>query len=92
MTTDQQQEQTQDLHQIQTQVQEMDLKVDQILNILTGNELDKDAGGMIKTVKSHETRIISLEKFRDRLIIIVVVAAFFAGYGVWDLVNKVLLK
>lgn len=84
------QEQTQDLHQIQAQVTLIDEKLDHVLSILTGNELDKEAGGMIKAVRMHEKRISSLEKFRDRLIIIVVVASFFSGYGFWALVNKLI--
>ena len=88
MVQDQNQEQAKDIHQIQTQVENIDEKLDHILNILIGNELDKEGGGMIKTVRAHEQRILTLEKFRDRLIIVVVVASIFAGYGFWDIVNK----
>lgn len=91
----QHQEQTQELHLIQEQIKEIRFKVDhvgetveQMMVELTGNVLSKETGGMIKKVNAHEERILSLEKFRDRLIVIVVVASLFAGYGFWDLVHK----
>lgn len=85
----QHQEQIQDLHQIQVQVNAVDKKLDQVLAHLMGNELDKETGGMIKQVKSQEKRIFSLERLRDKLIWFTIGVSFFAGYGVWDLINKI---
>lgn len=86
------QEQTQELHTIQSQVQEIDEKLDQVLTILTGNELDKEAGGMIKTVRQHESRIASLEKTRDRLVVALVVLSFCTGITFWDMIQTFFKK
>lgn len=86
----QEQKQAQEIHQIQSQVIKIDEKLDNVLSILTGNELDKEEGGMIKKVKDHEIRISSLEKSRYTLLIILAVASILGGYSLWDIINKLI--
>lgn len=85
-------EQQQIMEHLERQVQQVDLKVEKVLRLLTGNELDKDDKGMIGVQNDHEKRISQLEKLRDRLIWFAFGLTFFAGWGVIDIVQKVLLK
>lgn len=83
-----QQSQTLELHQLQDQVQKMDLqlrrmseKVDTVLVYMVGNELDTETGGMIKKFATQEKRIRDLEKFRDRMIWFLTGASVLGGFG-----------
>ncbi len=88
----QEQSQTQDLHTIQKQVSELDMKVDKVLRFLIGNELDKEDTGMIGTQNDHERRLRRIEKIADRAFYFLIGLSFFAGWGVIDLVQKIILK
>jgi len=84
--------QSQDIHQIQNQVITIGDKVDEILTLLTGNELDPESGGMIKKFANHEKRISDLEKLRDRMIWFLIGASILGGFGLRDIIQLITNK
>ncbi len=80
---------TQEFHQLKTQVGDIDDKVDRVLNVLTGNVLDKSDSGMIGKVKELQVKVISLEKWKDRLVYIIAGASAFGGYGVIEIFKAI---
>jgi hypothetical protein len=64
-------------------------KVDNILAILRGNELDKDDKGMIGNVDALGKRVTKLEKWNDRTIWIMVGMAAPASWGTLEILHIV---
>lgn len=78
---------------LEEQVQIIDTKVSAVLNILRGStEIDPDDTGMIGKQKDHEQRISRLEKISDRGFWFLVGLSVFAGYGLFDVLQKVFIK
>lgn len=78
------------IQHLENQVKGVDTKVGQILQLLKGNELDKDDKGMIGTQNNHEKRIEVLEKLKDRVVWFLIGLSFFAGWGILDLLQKLI--
>ena len=83
---------------LEAQVKEVDQKVkdvnselEQILNILVGNVLDKTDSGFIGTVNDHETRLDKLERFKDR-IVWTVIGSSIGSIGLWKFIESLINK
>lgn len=71
--------------------QEQDIRdiaknVNHILQLLQGNQLDKSDTGLIGSVKDMITRVIKLEKWRDRLVAGIVGLSIPAGIGIKEII------
>ncbi len=77
---------------LERQVAEVDTKVSSILQLLKGNDLDKDDRGMIGMQTNHEERLTSLEKIKDRLVYFCLGISIPAGWGIIDIIQKIILK
>lgn len=82
----------QDLEQIEKVVTNIDAKVTGIIAFLRGNELDKDDKGLVGRVNDLEIRIVSLEKWKDRLFWAMIGMGFPAGVGTWEFVKTIINK
>lgn len=67
---------------IDKQVHEVNNKVTAILEILRGNELDREDKGFIGRVNNHELRIMRLEKLLDKGKWILIGMGIPSGYGI----------
>lgn len=65
-------------------------KLDQIMNVLVGNVLDKEDHGFIGAVTALEKRVKSLEKWKDRIFWIMVGMGLPAGVGIWEMISSVI--
>ena len=77
---------------LEEQIRKLDTKVSSILNLLQGQELDDDDLGMIGDHKDHEKRITRLEKIYSSGFWFLLGLSAFAGWGVVDILQKVILK
>lgn len=55
--------------EMDTRFSDLEKKIDRILSVLTGNDLDQD-GGMIRKVKDIEDKVQNHENFKNKIIII----------------------
>lgn len=71
-----------------TDLQERSLshRVDKIIALLQGNELDDEDTGLIGTINDMMARLIKLEKLKDRISYIVIGMSLPAGYGITKLI------
>jgi hypothetical protein len=81
-----------DMEHLEGQIEKVDTKVSSILNLLQGHELDKDDRGMIGTQKEHERRITRLEKIYSSGYWFLIGLSAFAGWGIIDVLQKLILK
>ena len=81
-----------EIQKLENQVTQVDRKVSSILQLLKGNEIDKDDNGMIGNQNDHEKRIVGLEKMKDRIIYFLFGLSVFAGWGVIDILEKIFAK
>lgn len=77
-----------EIHRMQTDMQEMNGKVDKILHVLTGNPIDKNDGGMVGNMHKLEQRVTKLEKWKDRVVYMLIGASFGAGWTISDILQK----
>lgn len=69
---------------IRDQVNKMEGKLDKVLLLLGGNELDKEDNGLVGDVKDLIRRIAKLEKLKVKLTGLLIGMAFPAGWGVTE--------
>lgn len=81
-----------EMEHLEQQLGKVDDKVSAILFLLKGNELDKDDKGMIGTQKDHSKRIANIEKLKERVIWFLFGLSIFAGWGLIDILQKILIK
>lgn len=81
-----------EMQHIEKQVGEVNTKVTSILVLLKGHDLDKDDKGMIGVQNDHEDRIQKLEKTIDRMKWFLFGLSIPAGWGVIDIIQKIILK
>ena len=79
-----------EMQHIEKQVGEVNTKVTSILVLLTGHGLDKDDKGMIGVQNDHETRLDKLERLVDRMKWFLFGLAIPAGWGVIDIIQKLI--
>lgn len=80
------------LDKLDLQVIEMNKKVDKILALLIGNDLDKSDVGFIGVAIENKKRIGRLEMFKNRFVWILIGVSLGAGYGLREFVKNVLGK
>ena len=81
-----------EIQRLEQQVETVDNKVDSILSILRGNDMNKDDRGMIGRQNEHERRINALEKLKDRSMWFLIGLSIPAGWGMVDIIGKILSK
>lgn len=74
--------------EISARMDSFEEKQNEMLALLRGQPINPEDRGLIGKVNSHSKRILSLERFKDRGIYIVVGISIGAGYGIGTLVLK----
>jgi hypothetical protein len=74
------------------EIDELKKKLDEVLSLLRGNTLDKNDQGFIGSVNDLEKRVTSLEKWRDRIIWMVIGMGLPASVGVIEILKKIFIK
>jgi len=74
-----------------TEVEELKKKLDEVLSLLRGNTLDKNDQGFIGSVNDLEKRVSALEKWRDRLVWMVVGMGIPASVGIAEILRKLFI-
>lgn len=74
------------------EVDELKKKLDEVLSLLRGNNLDKNDQGFIGSVNDLEKRMTSLEKWRDRIVWMVIGMGIPASVGVAEILKKIFIK
>ncbi|MCO5238881.1 MAG: hypothetical protein M9904_02390 [Chitinophagaceae bacterium] len=54
--------------ELDEKVEDVSRKLDNVLQLLRGNDLDKQDTGLVGVVNDIDARVIRLEKWKDRLI------------------------
>ena len=81
---------------LEEQVKAIDKKVTTIIHLLTGTDLDKSQGFLhqfeeqVQVIGVLQKRIEKLEKWKDRIIWILVGLALPTGYGIAGILNFLL--
>jgi hypothetical protein len=73
-----------------TEVDELKKKLDEVLNLLRGNTLDKSDQGFIGSVNDLEKRVSTLEKWKDRIVWMVIGMGIPASVGIVEILKKLL--
>jgi len=81
-----------ELNELEKKVDHVDNKVSSILSLLQGNKLDKNDNGVIGIVNELHERVTSLEKWRDRIIWMVIGMGLPASVGLVEILKKIFLK
>jgi hypothetical protein len=78
--------------QVEEKLISVERKVSTILDLIAGNNLNKDDKGIVGKVVSHDDRLDDLEKWRDRLVWTVIGMGLPASVGIWEILRKIILK
>lgn len=62
-------------------------KLDKILTLLRGNELDKNDNGIVGKINDMDTRLYKLEMTKNRLFWILIGMSFPTGIGIGKLID-----
>lgn len=76
---------------LKKELQQVNDKLNSIITLLNGHELDSDSGGLVHKVNIAESRIAKVEQFKDRITYVAVGMAIPASWGIIDIVSKVIL-
>lgn len=76
---------------LQRELRAVNDKLNSIITLLNGHELDTDSGGLVHKVNSIESRIFDVERFKDRITYVALGMAIPASWGIIDIVSKVIL-
>lgn len=66
----------------------LERKIDSVLELLKGNELDASDTGLAGTVRDINKRVRKLERLRDRFAWVVVGASAISGWGLGGVISK----
>jgi hypothetical protein len=69
------------IDQLKEDIQEVGGKITKILSLLQGNDLDKDDKGLVGTVNDIDKRVKTLEKWKDRIVWLLIGLSIPAGVG-----------
>jgi hypothetical protein len=69
---------------------ELSEKLDQVITLLSGSDLDKNDEGLIGKVRVLSIRVKKLERFKDRGLYLIIGAAITGGYQLRELIVKFL--
>jgi hypothetical protein len=72
------------------EVDELKKKLDEVLSLLRGNILDKSDMGFIGSVNDLEKRVSTLEKWKDRIVWMVIGMGIPASVGIVEILKKLL--
>lgn len=75
-----------------TEIDELKKKLDEVLSLLRGNTLDKTDQGFIGSVNDLEKRVTGLEKWKDRIVWMVIGMGVPASIGIVEILKKLFLK
>lgn len=78
--------------QLKDKVDEIGNKVSSILSLLQGNKLDKNDNGVIGTVDDLHERVTNLEKWKDRIVWMVIGMGLPASVGIMEILKKIFIK
>jgi hypothetical protein len=78
--------------QLKDKVDEIGEKVTSILTLLRGNILDKNDQGVIGIVDDLVKRVTNLEKWKDRMVWMVIGMGLPASVGIMEILKKIFLK
>lgn len=73
---------------MQNDMRALNGKVDKIIDILSGNELDKNDSGVVGDVRQLKARVTKLERWKDRVVYVLIGASFGAGWTISDILQK----
>lgn len=76
---------------LKSEITKLNQKVDKIIDILSGNEYDKNDSGLVGDVRQLKIRVAKLERWKDRVIYILIGASFVAGWTIPDILSKIFL-
>jgi hypothetical protein len=74
------------------EVDELKKKLDEVLSLLRGNNLDKNDQGFIGTVDDLQKRVTGLEKWKDRIVWMFLGMGIPASVGVVEILKKIFIK
>lgn len=86
----------QDMHdlaqidRLEKQFKSLDTSTKSLIMLLSGNPLDKTDNGIIGMVREMREQLTKLQRFKDRSIWLMVGLSIGAGWGLSDLLTKVL--
>lgn len=78
--------------QLKDKVDEIGNKVSSILSLLQGNKLDKNDNGVIGTVDDLHERVTNLEKWKDRIVWMVIGMGLPASVGIMEILKKIFIN
>lgn len=64
----------------------------EVLLAMKGNPLNKQDNGLIGMIMQHDERIKKMEKIIDRVTWVAIGAALFGGYGISQIIDKIMQK
>ena len=73
------------------EVDELKMKLDEVLSLLRGNILDKSDNGFIGSVNDLEKRVSTLEKWKDRIVWLFIGMGLPARVGVIEILKKIFI-
>jgi hypothetical protein len=73
------------------EVDELKMKLDEVLSLLRGNILDKSDNGFIGSVNDLEKRVNTLEKWKDRIVWLFIGMGLPASVGVIEILKKIFI-
>lgn len=80
---------TEEIHQMKIEMSQLNKKVDKIIDILSGNDLDKNDNGVVGDVRQLKMRVARLERWKDRAVYLLIGASFVAGWTIPDILQKI---
>lgn len=78
--------------QVKTEMSQLNKKVDKIIGMLSGNDLDRNDNGLVGDVRQLKLRVAKLERWKDRVIYFLIGASFAAGWTISDLLTRFFSK
>lgn len=73
------------------EVDELKMKLDEVLSLLRGNKLDANDKGYIGSVNDLEKRVSTLEKWKDRIVWLFIGMGLPASVGVIEILKKIFI-
>jgi hypothetical protein len=72
----------------QKKLSETNTRVEKIIELLTGNDLDENDNGAIGKIRALESRVTKLERKMDRFFYILVGLSLSTGWALSDIITK----
>lgn len=78
-----------EIRKLQRELNAVNDKLNSILTLLKGHELDTEATGLVHKINLTEVRLMTLEKAKDRITYFAIGATVPATWGIIDLVREI---